>query len=289
LAQARSLFSSFALICRLLAHHICILSAMSSTAVCVIVGLVLGLDAARIQQHQQSVGQGCPGVWKRRLCIEFEDTTYLLDNIGGYTQAELVCIPQYCEKEPEGQCCKLEKAVKETLQAKSSKELEKYEVLVKAMKVEIDLSSPVVSEPKPKPQWQIELEQRQAQGLVNEQRVVEAVEDSGSDEMCTCRMAGRATALAAEAMYKKSQLFTPTGKCTAATKCNECYHGTKSGIFECCIGSDCAPVIKKPKFNAEICICNGQRMLKSALYEEGQYQCQPDTACAICKDGCFER
>lgn len=233
----------------------------------------------------------CKKVMKNFYC-PLQVTEYLLASIGGRSDDELNCIVEFCAAEkPDGQCCLVKKGAEEQLQDPKLTGGMKQETLTKLRKAfGVADSAGVVVEPS-KPIWEVEAEQKA------KVTVPDKVDDSGADEQCHCPMGGRGVNLAGFAQYSKKQLFSEQGKCTSSTACNQCYHGHKDGVYGCCLmnedgaPTDCAPELKKPKFNGEGCFCEGVmgKMLKSTLYERGAKHCLPNTDCKVCKSTCSNR
>jgi hypothetical protein len=257
--------------------------------------LVAIANGARVKVSDKTQSTGCIRALVPNYCPA-QITNYLLENIGGKPESELMCIGQFCA-EGKDQCCKVQEAVKAQLQLKSALSLIP-DTLAKLQKVfggeAILNEKPIRGENTEKPIWEIEAENR-ANNMPPRQSENTTVE-SGSDELCSCPMAGRGVNLAGFGDYKKSQLFSEDGKCTSSHACNRCYHAHKTGVFGCCLKNingasiDCAPEMRKPKFGTEKCYCENVMgsTLKSTLYDQGHRHCHPNTPCSVCKRGCSD-
>lgn len=261
-------------------------------------------QAARVKSQQLLTRVVCKPVLKANYC-PVQITDHLLVTIGGRSQDELDCIYILCaqaveagKSEEEDQCCKVKNAVIEQIQGTLASGLNPE--AKKKLRQAVKLPAEETIEASDKPAViDILKEQRKAEQDAVEQytSTTVSVVDSGSDEECACPMASRGVNLAGFGDYKKSQLFSADGKCTGSHACNQCYHGTSTGTFGCCLRNDggapvdCAPEMKKPAWNGEHCFCDGimGKTLKSTLYEKGAKWCFPKTPCKFCKDTCSDR
>lgn len=263
-------------------------------------------------EEEHDVEIRCKSILKYNLC-PVQITPSLLEALNGNDQDTLSCISEFCEKEElagsPDKCCAVKQGIIEHVGTPQNPG--KYvsgwkpEDLTKFRNaVGLGSDNPAVMPVKSRGdggeavmQQLLDRDQAGHSAPPPKSDVKSSSDESSAvgEELCMCRMAGRAVSLAGEAEYKKKELFALNGPCIGA--CNTCYHqhrdsSTSVGVYPCCVtSSDCAPEFKRPKFNAEWCLCDGAagRVLKSTLYDQGNRHCLPDTHCSKCKSTCSNR